>query len=420
MKKIIILALLTMFLANHISMASSLDDETLKGIEKINEIMFLVSNFYVESRGVEDIFMGATLGMIRSLGAGAQIFNDLSDYEHHLYIQRNIMKFGATFNQRRGFHQVVSVYEHGILSSLELMPGDTLYSIGNLYLDNLETIDLVFLLYQAMLSEEDLMLTIRRVNLDMPLEINLNTDPDYSAYNLKESRIKEIESSILNNHFDMSIFSDFELKEEHLIEHIVLNNLSIIRINTINKEIFPLFIKYVKQANKSSKVIALDLRRAVGINMNDIESFLSIFLTNEYIGYYELNSGKKEKLYIDLNEDFTNKLPIAVFVSRQTYWYAEYFAQLLKDHISAYIIGENTFGRGDYKELYSLLDNRFYMLISTGILYSQKNRTTFQKGLKPDKEIKPEDLLYSAEEYKLLMNAAQEKISYLISSDNMI
>lgn len=399
----------------NITGSSELDDKTLKDIERINEIMYLIRNFYVEERDVSDIFTGAALGMIRGLGGGARVFSDYNDYEDYIKSERRVMDFGFDISRKAGWFRVISVHEHGLFKALKLFPGDVLYSIGDVYLDDVSREGLIFLLYRAILKDDNLKLTLRRANENIPSNIELDFPPDYTAYDISCDRVREIEEQVLQGNFDLALLDSFVLKREYLIDHTILNDLSIITISSFREDIAELFNKYVKEANGSSKVLALDLRNAGAYGFDDIRPFLNAFLNKENIGYYKLRDLQKEGLYIEPKDQFKNKLPMVIFVSRQTYWFAEYFVQLLKDHAGAYIIGENTFGRAEYRQLYSLLEDRYFLLVSTAVLYSSLNNTHYNEGVSPHKEINPQDDIYSLEEHKLFIDTAQQKISSLLN-----
>ncbi len=414
MKKTLLVIILLLFITPKF-MCSDLDDGTLRGIEKINEIMFLVSNFYVENKSPQQIFIGAAEGMIRRLGAGAELFHDLKGYEEYKKRGGDSLKSGINFLARGGWNQVVNVHDFGLFLNLGLMPGDILYNIGDKYLDNMTADELIMTIYRAMLEKKGLKLTLKRANLTVPTDIDLDKDPDYSAYDLKKADIETLENDALSGSPNFILADRLKLKRDAMVDHIVLNNLSVIKIRALNSKTYPVFHEYLAKANNISRVLALDLRNCSSSSFESIKPFLRLFIKNRYIGYYEVKNGKKNKLYIG-EEDIEplNSLPVTVFISRQTYWYAEFFAQLLKDHINAYIIGEKSFGRGDYKELYSILDGRYFLLISTGKLYTLKSRTAYKDGVMIDKEINPADIIYTDEEYRDFLYSAQERISSLI------
>lgn len=413
LQKILIIALVIIVCAQ--LPAEELDDNTLMGIEKINEIIFLVSNFYVENRDAQQIFLGAAEGMIRQLGSGARLFKDIEAYEKYMRDETNSVKYGISFIVRGGWHQVVNFHEFGLLSRLDLEPGDVLYNIGDIFLDNYTTDELFLILYRAILKDGPDKLTIRRTGINIPVEIDLGIEPDYSAYKLKRQQIEEIERAVLSGSGIMDILERLQLKEDRLVEHLILNKLSVIRLTAINSLSYPLFRDYLYKANNMSRTLAIDMRNCSAYSFEEIRPFLDLFIDRAYLGYYELKNGKKTKLYSDDSKNsFINRLPVTLFVSRQTYWFAEYFAQLLHDHLNAFVIGEKSFGRGDYKELYSLLDSRYYLLISTGILYTAKSRTTFKNGVVIDKDLSPGGITYTDEEYKAFLNTAQERLSSLL------
>ena len=395
------------------------DDTDLAGIQRMNEIMQLIRNFYVEEKGVTQLFVGATRGLLKPLANGAKLFTSLQQYQQHIADSRRHVVYGIVLVKHRGWYRVVCKYPFGIFKHLDLRPGDTLYQIGDRYLDNISYEVLVYMLYRSMLREDlpDNAIGVRRQGQDLPIDVPLSVPVDYSCYSTDSATIALLEDKVRNAIGpDVSLLKELALDPSFLVEYRVLNDLHYIRLNALTPQSHHIFTPLLAEANQMGKALVIDLRTAYGYTLEDLKLFLKPFVNRSYFGFYQLKSGKTKKLYVD-DPSSGNTLPVILFVSRQTYWYAEFFAQLLKD-MGAYVIGESSFGRGDYKQVFSLLDGRYYLYISTGKLFSPRSITCYQKGVKPDRAIQAADFTYSSQEEALFFEVVQKIMPGLIAKQD--
>jgi carboxyl-terminal processing protease len=97
-------------------------------------------------------------------------------------------------------------------------------------------------------------------------------------------------------------------------------------------------------------------------------------------------------------------IPVIVLINRGSASASEIVAGALKDHARAYLVGENTFGKGSVQQVYPLSGIGFK--ITTARYYTPSDVNIDKVGIPPDREVKfPEYTEADAEKLNKLINA---------------
>jgi len=99
-----------------------------------------------------------------------------------------------------------------------------------------------------------------------------------------------------------------------------------------------------------------------------------------------------------------DNIPVIVLINRGSASASEIVAGALKDHNRAYLVGENTFGKGSVQQVYPLSGTGFK--ITTARYFTPSDANIDKVGIPPDREVKfPEYTEADAEKMNTLINA---------------
>ena len=157
--------------------------------------------------------------------------------------------------------------------------------------------------------------------------------------------------------------------------------------------------------NKNYKSLILDLRNNYGGLLNSAVDVSSIFLDGGLV------VSTKSRIPSE-NRDFnakrstlvTAEIPIIVLINRGSASASEIVAGALKDRGRAYLVGEQTFGKGSVQQVYPLESTGFKL--TTARYYTPSDVNIDKIGIPPDREVQfPEYTEADAEKLNELINA---------------
>jgi carboxyl-terminal processing protease len=156
---------------------------------------------------------------------------------------------------------------------------------------------------------------------------------------------------------------------------------------------------------KNYDSLILDLRNNYGGRLDAAVDISNLFLDNGLI--VRTRSRIRSE-----NHDFNAvqsslipaKIPVIVLINRGSASASEIVAGALKDHARAYLVGENTFGKGSVQQVYPLSGIGFK--ITTARYYTPSDVNIDKIGIPPDREVRfPEYTEEDAEKLNNLINA---------------
>ncbi len=139
-------------------------------------------------------------------------------------------------------------------------------------------------------------------------------------------------------------------------------------------------------ANKAEGVI-LDLRNNGGGLVTQTLLISGLFLGDSLDIYYEQLSKNKMKFTTAYTRKTLMGLPIVVLVNKNTASASEILSGILRDIVSAKLIGETTYGKGCGQSVFDLRDGSA-VKVTSFLWYTPKKVNISGVGLKPDIEVK--------------------------------
>jgi carboxyl-terminal processing protease len=141
------------------------------------------------------------------------------------------------------------------------------------------------------------------------------------------------------------------------------------------------------QANNYKSLI-LDLRNNYGGLLNSAVEVASYFLDGGLVV-------RTKSRIASENRDFNTRrpnlvpanIPVIVLINRGSASASEIVAGALKDWGRAYLVGENTFGKGSVQQVYPTLSNAGFK-ITTARYYTPSDANIDKIGIPPDREVK--------------------------------
>jgi carboxyl-terminal processing protease len=168
-------------------------------------------------------------------------------------------------------------------------------------------------------------------------------------------------------------------------------------------------------ATNDYKYLILDLRNNYGGLLNAAVDVSNLFLegglvvrTRSRIPSENRDLNAKQYTLVSAN------IPVIVLINKSSASASEIVAGALKDRGRAYLVGENTFGKGSVQQVFPLNNNG--VRITTARYYTPSDANIDKTGIPPDYEVKfPEYTEEDAEELNKLINA--NKIPEFVSKN---
>jgi len=153
--------------------------------------------------------------------------------------------------------------------------------------------------------------------------------------------------------------------------------------------------------------LILDLRYNYGGLLNSAVDVSNLFLDG---GLVVRTRSRMQSENRDFNArrramQVSENIPIIVLINRASASASEIVAGALKDHGRAYLVGENTYGKGSVQQVFPLNDTAGFR-ITTARYYTPSDANIDKIGIPPDREVKfPEYTEEDAEKLNDLINA---------------
>lgn len=200
-----------------------------------------------------------------------------------------------------------------------------------------------------------------------------------------------------------------------------------IEIPTVEAEILPDGIAYVRLSNFNSRAAALlqeaitelmgqnpqalvfDLRDNPGGFLDQAVGVADLFLP-EGVVLYERNLRGLDEVFRSQDGGPAEDVPLAVLVNAGSASAAEIVAGAIKDRGRAILIGESTFGKGSVQQAHSLSDGS-ELRVTIARWYTPADNSIDEIGIAPDIEVLPSPLEFGGPDDSQLQRA----IEYLLT-----
>ena len=343
------------------------------GLTKLEELQALIEERFIGEADATAMGDAAAVAMIDSLGDRWSYYISAAEYESYMeQMQNAYVGVGITVTLREDGTgaDVIQVIKGGPAEEAGLLSGDVIVAVDGVYFDAADMQDLTLRIkgeegttvdITVLRNGTEIVFTVERRTIEVTVaegemlddDIGLVTIYNFDARCAQES-IKEIERLLASG--AKSLIFD------------VRNN---------------------PGGYKSEMVKLLDYLLPEGV----------LFRSEYYTG--ETTEDRSDAKYLDI--------PMMVLVNSESYSAAEFFAAALREYDAAWVVGEQTCGKGYFQQAYDLSDGSAVSL-SVGKYYTPKGISLADVGITPDVEVAVDDETFTDIYYGYLEPAEDPQI----------
>ncbi len=297
---------------------------------KINEILNLTDEYYVEEVSIDTITNSAITGILSKLDPHSGY---LSSEEHESYAEEMSGKFvgiGIEFLMINDTLNIISIVPGGPSEKAGILSGDKIIKVNNKSIIALKNEKIISLLRG-----------------DEGSKVNL---------------------TILRNFSNKP--SVFTLKREEIILHpvefstIIQDSIGYIKLVRFSENTYTEMREAVYSlVKKGAKKFLLDLRNNPGGYLEQAVKVADLFLPpNKLIVSIKARKESYNQEFYSADTDKSDKLPVIILVDNGSASASEIVAGAIQDWDRGWIVGQNTFGKGLVQQSFILNDNSEFRL----------------------------------------------------------
>jgi carboxyl-terminal processing protease len=317
------------------------EDELNRTIKTFTRVYGVIEDNFAEKVSPDKtIFKGAIPGMLRTLDPHSNFF-DPRDFQVLREDQKgHYFGVGMHVAERNRKTIVIAPFTGSPAYKAGLRPGDIIMVVNDKPTDNLTVTEVADLLKGP--RGTPVQIVVSREGSDKPLTFNVVRD---------EISRKSVEDAI-------------ELRPGILY----------LDIQSFNETTSPEVEENLKRFGEQNiKGLILDLRENPGGLLNEGVAVADRFLRKDQTIVSHRGRASAEKPYTARRGNRGREYPIVILVNRYSASAAEIVAGALQDHDRAWILGENTFGKGLVQTVYPLMDNTG-LALTTAKYYTPSGR----------------------------------------------
>ena len=324
-----------------VSVAAQSDDQISQSLKAFTKVYSAVEqNFADEIKADQAVYKGGVPGMLRTLDPHSNFF-DPKDFQALRDDQRgHYYGVGMQVGTRSGKTIVMSPFGNSPAFKAGLHRGDVIIEVNDHKTDNLNTTQVADLLKGPRGTK--VQVKVQRDGVDQALVFSIVRD--------------EIPRS--------SVPDAFYIRAG--IAYVNILQFS----ETTSRELED---KLKKLPEKEIKGLVLDLRENPGGLLNEGVDVASHFLKRGELVVSHRGRASPNKNYQARNDGPGKDYPIVVLVNRRSASAAEIVSGALQDHDRAWILGENTFGKGLVQTVFPLGENTG-LALTTAHYYTPSGR----------------------------------------------
>ena len=324
------------------------------GFSKLEELQALIEERFIGEADATAMGDGAAVGMIESLGDRWSYYISAAEYESYMEQMKNAyVGVGITVTLREDGTgaDIIQVVKGGPAEAAGLLPGDVIVAVDGVYFD---TSDM-----------QDLTLRIKGVE-GTTVDITILRDGAENVFTVER---RTIEVTV----------ADGEMLEE---------GIGLVTIYNFDARCAKESIEAIESLLASgAKSIIFDVRNNPGGYKNEMVELLDYLLPAGILFRSEYYTGETAE---DRSDAKHLDIPMLVLVNSESYSAAEFFAAALREYDAAWVVGEQTCGKGYFQQTYDLSDGSAVSL-SVGKYYTPKGVSLADVGITPDVEVAVDD-----------------------------
>jgi carboxyl-terminal processing protease len=325
-----------------VEVASAANEDDIRSSLKVFTKVYNVveENFADPLNPDKAVYKGAIPGMLRTLDPHSNFFDPRDfqllreDQKGHYY------GVGMTVAPRNGKTIVIAPFTGSPAYKAGIRPGDVIMTVNDKSTDNLNTTEVADLLKGPRGTQVQIL--IAREGSEKPLTFNVIRD---------EISRKSVQDAIW-------------LKP----------GVAYMDIESFNETTSPEVEENLKRLGENNiKGLILDLRENPGGLLNEGVAVADRFLRKGQVVVSHRGRQSPEKTYPARHGNGNHNYPIVVLVNRFSASAAEIVSGALQDHDRAWILGENTFGKGLVQTVFPLQENTG-LALTTAKYYTPSGR----------------------------------------------
>lgn len=324
------------------------------GFSKLEELQALIEERFIGEADATAMGDGAAVGMIESLGDRWSYYISAAEYESYMEQMKNAyVGVGITVTLREDGTgaDIIQVVKGGPAEAAGLLPGDVIVAVDGVYFD---TSDM-----------QDLTLRIKGVE-GTTVDITILRDGAENVFTVER---RTIEVTV----------AEGEMLEE---------GIGLVTIYNFDARCAKESIEAIESLLASgAKSIIFDVRNNPGGYKNEMVELLDYLLPAGILFRSEYYTGETAE---DRSDAKHLDIPMMVLVNSESYSAAEFFAAALWEYDAAWVVGEQTCGKGYFQQTYDLSDGSAVSL-SVGKYYTPKGVSLADVGITPDVEVAVDD-----------------------------
>lgn len=321
--------------------AATTEDDIKSGLRIFSKVYEVVEDNFAEKVSADRaIYQGAIPGMLRTLDPHSN-FYDPKMYQQMREEQRGrYFGVGMTIGPRNGRIIVIAPFPASPAYKAGIRPGDIVAEVNDKKTNNMTTSDVADLLRGPRGTQAQIV--IQREGVDKPLTLNVTRDE------IPRKSVKDafwLKAGIM--YLDVESFNENTSSE-------------------VNEN-------FKRLGEKNVKGLILDLRSNPGGLLNEGVAVAGRFLQKGQLVVSHRGRANPERTYTERRGSGPFDYPIVVVVNKFSASAAEIVAGALQDHDRAWVIGEDTFGKGLVQTVYPLNENSG-LALTTAKYYTPSGR----------------------------------------------
>ncbi len=324
-----------------VASAASADDDVQKGMKSFSTVYSTVEQNFADPVSADKaIYKGAIPGMLRTLDPHSNFF-DPKDFDGLREDQRGrYYGVGMVVQGRNGKTIVMAPFVGSPAYRAGLRPGDIISEINDKLTEGLDSTKVAELLKGP--KGTQVQIKVIREGYEKPLVFDIIRDE------INRKSVPEI----------------FALKQ----------NIGYIRVEQFNETTGREFEEGLKALDEEHlKGLVLDLRGNPGGLLTEAVSIVDHLIGKGDVIVSHKGRNSPERVYTARTGNRGRMYPIVVLVNRNSASAAEIVSGALQDHDRAWILGDNTFGKGLVQTVYPLIENTG-LTLTTAKYYTPSGR----------------------------------------------
>lgn len=340
---------------------SSADEELMSDYftAKMELLMYLVDQYYMNDISVEDMRVGAYKGLLDGLGDPYTCYYTKEEYDTLMESTKGTYcGIGAVVQQntKTMYITIVKPYVDGPAYNAGMLPGDIIYKVDDVDVTGMEVDNVV----SMMKGDEGTVVkvTVVREGVSDPIELTITR---------AKIEIETVEYEMLDN------------------------KIGYVQVSGFDEPTSGQFKEAIKDLQaQGMKGLVIDLRDNGGGLLTTVVDMLDYILPEGMIVYTEDKYGNKEE-YRGTDADVLD-MPMAVLINGNSASASEIFAAAIQDYEAATLVGTTSFGKGIVQSILPLTDGSA-VKITIARYFTPKGVCIHGVGVTPDVEVELDDAL---------------------------